>query len=275
VRTARALLATCHPLPSVAVTGFITGYALTVGLPPARALLLATAVLAGQLGIGWCNDAVDAGRDSSAGRRDKPLAQAAISRRTVSIAAGLALVACVPLSLALGPVPGAVHLVAVVAGWAYDLWLKGTRASGVPYLVAFGLLPAVATQALPEPVWPAPGVVAGAALLGLAAHFTNTVGDTAADAATGVRGLPQRIGPRASLVATAVLVAAAAGVLAAGAPAHGPLALTVLGLGAVLAGAGALLGASRGTWAAGGGRAAFRLTLIAVALVITGFLLAD
>jgi 4-hydroxybenzoate polyprenyltransferase len=274
VHTARALLAACHPLPSAAVTGFITGYALTIGLPPARALLLAAAVLAGQLGIGWCNDAVDAGRDSSAGRRDKPLAQAAIGRRAVAIAAGLALAVCVPLSMALGVVPGVIHLVSVAAGWAYDLWLKATPASGLPYLIAFGLLPAVATQALPDAAWPAPGVAAGAALLGLAAHFANTVGDTAADAATGVRGLPQRIGPGASLVVTAVLVALAAGVLAAGAPHRRPAALTVLCLGAGLAGVGALLGASRGIRAATVGRTAFRLTLVAVALVIAGFLLA-
>ena len=281
MRTARALLIACHPLPSAAVTGFITAYSLTVGLSPARALLLAAAVLTGQLSIGWCNDAVDAGRDVASGRTDKPIAQAAISRRTVVVAAGLAVLCCVPLSFALGGRAGTLHLIAVASAWAYDLWLKSTPASGVPYLISFGLLPAVATQAGPDAGWPGIGVLLGAALLGLAAHFANTVGDTAADAATGVRGLPQRIGPRASLVITAVLVALAALVLLTGAPRRGPAGpagvagaagaagAVMLGLGAVLAGAGGLLGAR----VVDAGRTAFRITLVAVALVIAGFLI--
>jgi len=270
MRTARALLAACHPLPSAAVTAFITAYALTAGITPARALLLAAAVLTGQLSIGWCNDAVDAGRDIAAGRGDKPIARAAIGRRTVAVAAALAVLACVPLSLALGTVAGVIHLVAVASGWAYDVRLKFTAASGVPYLVSFGLLPAVATQALPVPGRPGTGVILGAALLGLAAHFANTVGDSAADAVTGVRGLPQRVGPHASLVITGVLVALAALMLLTGAPSRGPAAFVVLGLGAALAGAAAVLGAR----VVDAGRTAFRITLLAVALVIAGFLLA-
>ncbi|HEX2806285.1 MAG TPA: UbiA family prenyltransferase [Kineosporiaceae bacterium] len=269
MRTARALLIACHPLPSVTVTGFITAYALTAGITPARALLLAAAVLTGQLSIGWCNDAVDADRDVAAGRADKPIAAAAVDRRTVGVAAGLALLACAPLSLALGVAAGTIHLIAVASAWAYDLWLKSTLASGVPYLVSFGLLPAVATQALPDAGRPGTSVVLGAALLGLAAHFANTVADTAADAATGVRGLPQRIGPRACMVVTAALVALAAVMLLAGAPRRGPAGVAVLGLGAALAGAGAVLGAR----VVDAGRTAFRITLAAVALVIAGFLL--
>jgi 4-hydroxybenzoate polyprenyltransferase len=267
---ARSLLAACHPLPSAAVTGFLTAYGLTVGLAPGRALLLATAVLSGQLSIGWCNDAVDADRDAAAGRRDKPLARAAIGRRTVAIAAGCALAVCLPASLLLGPVAGVVHLVAVGAGWAYDLRLKATLASGLPYLVAFGLLPAVATWALPHAGWPPSGVVAGAALLGLAAHFANTVGDAVADAATGVRGLPQRVGPTKSLLITAVLVACAGVVLLAGAPHRDAVAVSVLLLGAALAAGGMLAAVRLPT-----GRGAFRLTLGAVALVVAGFLLAS
>jgi 4-hydroxybenzoate polyprenyltransferase len=269
MRTVRALLTACHPLPSAAVTAFITAYALTAGITPAKASLLATAVLTGQLSIGWCNDAVDAGRDVAAGRADKPIARAAIGRRTVLIAAEIAALACVPLSLALGLAAGTIHVIAVASAWIYDLWLKTTPASGVPYLVSFGLLPAVATQALPDAAWPAAGVVLGAALLGVAAHFANTVGDSAADAATGVRGLPQRIGPRASLVITGVLVALAAVVLLTGSPRHGPASIVVLGVGAALAVGAAVLGAR----VVDAGRTAFRITLVAVALVITGFLL--
>lgn len=289
------------------VTGFVTGYGALVGLSGGRLGMLALAVLLGQLSIGWCNDAVDAGRDTVAGRRDKPVAAGLVGRRTVAVAAGLAVVACVAASFALGRAAGVVHAVVVAAGWAYDLGLKATVLSGVPYVVAFGLLPAVATQAWWHDVlaldpstpgltgqavsqayasdltirydgmsdllgagWPPLAVMAGTALLGLAAHFANTVGDTAADAATGVRGLPQRVGPARSLLATAVLVAAAAVVLAVGAPDRSPLALAVLGAGALAAAGGVGLAGT----AASRGRLAFRLTLAAVGLVVVGFLLA-
>jgi len=114
-------------------------------------------------------------------------------------------------------------------------------------------------------------VLCGAGLLGVGAHFANTVGDTEADAATGVRGLPQRIGARASLVTTAVAVCLAAlvlgaVVLAAGASHRGAAAVALLGVGAVLSAGGAV-----GAGTTRGGRGPFRLTLLAVALVVAGF----
>jgi len=59
-------------------------------------------------------------------------------------------------------------------------------------------------------------------MLGIAAHFLNTLPDFEDDAATGVRGLPHRLGAiRSRLIATALLVlASAVAVLGpAGAPA--------------------------------------------------------
>jgi len=277
MRFARGLVLACHPLPCLAVTAFAAAYAIAVGLGAGRTALLAAAVLAGQLSIGWANDAVDAPKDTVAGRSDKPVAVGLVPRRAVQFAAGLALAACVALSLALGTAPGAVHLVCVAAAWAYDLGLKATPASPLPYLLAFGLLPGVATWALPvAPGWPPLGVLLGAGLLGVGAHFANTVGDADADAATGVRGLPQRIGPRRSLVTTAVAVAVAAVVLGAGLPDRRPVSLVLLTTGALLAavgasGAGGVLGAAMRP--SSGSRAAFHLTLMAVGFVVAGFVL--
>jgi 4-hydroxybenzoate polyprenyltransferase len=270
VRSVRGLVLACHPLPGVAVTAFAAAYALAVGLGPRRTALLAVAVLVGQLSIGWCNDAVDAGRDLVAGRADKPVATGLVGRRTVRIAAAAALPACVALSFALGLAPGLVHTACVAAAWAYDLGLKALPVSPLPYLVAFGLLPAVATLARPHGGWPPAVVLAAAALLGLGAHFANTVPDATADAATGVRGLPQRIGPRASLVTTAVAVALGAVLLGAGTRRAGPVVAALLVAGAVLS-----AGAAVVAWSGRGGtqRSAFRVTLAAVALVIAGFVL--
>src|SRR3954471_8758199 len=264
----RGLVVACHPLPCLAVTAFAAGWALSAGLPGPRAGLVALAVLLGQLSIGWCNDAVDAPRDLAAGRPDKPVPAGLVTARQVAFAAAAALLACVVASLALGVAPGIVHLVAVASAWAYDLVLKPTPASPLPYAVSFGLLPAVATLAATPPHWPPAGVMVGAALLGTGAHFANTVGDAEHDAVTGIRGMPQRIGPVASLRVSAVLVVLAAVALFTADTSAGGWTLALLAAGAVLAVAGAVIAGRM----VGRGRTAFRLTLAAVALVIAGFL---
>ena len=129
-------------------------------------------------------------------------------------AAAVALVLTVPVSLAVGWVPGAAHLVAVGSAWMYDLRLKQTWASWAPYALSFGLLPVIIAGALPGSPRPQLLIVGVAACLGVAAHFANTVGDADDDVRTGVRGLPQRIGPRGSVVLAAVIVLLAAGLLA-------------------------------------------------------------
>ena len=215
-RSARALVAASHPLPSAAVTAFAVAVSAAAGRAPGGVLLTGLAVLAGQLSIGWSNDLLDRKRDTAAGRSDKPLATGAADPRTVRRATWLAVVACVPLSLASGLLAGAVHLVAVAGGWAYNLGLKRTWASPAPYAVSFALLTCFITLGLDGAPWPQPWAVAAGALLGVGAHFLNVVPDVDEDLAEGVRGLPQRIGARASAVTGAVLMAAAATLAVAG-----------------------------------------------------------
>jgi 4-hydroxybenzoate polyprenyltransferase len=205
----RALALSCHPVPTIAVTAISAGLAALAGLSLGRAALMVAAVFAGQLSIGWSNDAIDAARDRASERSDKPVARGAVSPRTVAIAAAAALVAAVVLSLALGWLPGLAALTVVACGWAYNLGLKGTVLSFVPYAIAFGILPAVATLSMPEPAWPAPWAMVMGALFGVAAHFANVLPDLDDDLHTGVRGLPHRIGARATAVACVVLLGTA------------------------------------------------------------------
>ncbi|WP_344746314.1 UbiA family prenyltransferase [Streptosporangium vulgare] len=194
LRAVRGLLLACHPGPTVAVTVLVTALAVASGRDAAGCALVAAAVLAGQLSIGWCNDAVDAARDAAAGRTGKPVASGAVGVRTVWAAALAALALCVPLSLASGPAAGAVHLTGVAAAWAYDLGLKATALSWLPYAVGFGSLPGFVTLGLPGHPWPAWWAVTAAALLGCGAHLANVLPDIPADLAGGVRGWPQRLG---------------------------------------------------------------------------------
>ncbi|HMD22784.1 MAG TPA: hypothetical protein VKH61_01705, partial [Streptosporangiaceae bacterium] len=95
--------------------------------------------------------------------------------------------------LVVGLVTGGLYALLIALGWGYNLGLKSSLASGVMYLLGFGLLPTYAASTLPgHPAarWP---VTVAAALLGLGAHFANVLPDLAVDKATGVDGLPQRV----------------------------------------------------------------------------------
>jgi 4-hydroxybenzoate polyprenyltransferase len=205
-----------HPEPAAAVTTAAGLLALAAGHPPGTALLVTATVLASQLAVGWGNDAVDAERDTAAGRTDKPVATGAVTRRAVTVAAALAGAATVLLALPFGPVAAAAAATGLVSALAYNWPFKRTVASVVPYAVSFAALPAFVVLALPAtpPLW----LLAAGALLGGGAHFANVLPDLAVDAATGVRGLPHRLGPAGSAAAAAGLLLAAAATLAWGPP---------------------------------------------------------
>lgn len=212
------LVRCAHPGPALGVTVVAFLLAVAAGLDTSRSVLVTAAVVTGQLSIGWSNDWRDRDRDRRTGRTDKPLATGGISAHIVGTAAALAAGACVVLSLSVGVVPGLLHLTAVAAAWAYNLALKTTIASVLPYAIAFGLLPAFIVAAAPgqaaAPYW----LVLSGALLGSGAHFANVVPDLDDDVATGVRGLPHRIGAGLAAATGAVLLLAATTVLAFGRP---------------------------------------------------------
>jgi 4-hydroxybenzoate polyprenyltransferase len=189
-----ALLLASHPGPTAVVTIIAIVLGVGLGYSPGRLAILAVAILLGQLSIGWSNDWLDAARDAAVHRRDKPAASGAVSVPTVRTAAFAALVAAILVTLVLGPLAVIVHTIAIAGGWAYNLGLKSTVVSFVPFAISFGLLPAIATLGLEPPRFAAPWVLAAGALLGVAAHVTNVLPDLADDDSTGIRGLPHRLG---------------------------------------------------------------------------------
>jgi len=263
MRPVSALLRSTHPGPVVGVTLITVLLGVTVGLPPVSVVLLGVTMLANQLSIGLGNDWLDAHRDRAAGRQDKPVARGEISVRVVRGTAIGCAIASVAISAALGIPFLVAHALALAGGWAYNLGLKRTAFSALPYLVSFGLLPTLATLARPEAAFAAWWATLAAALLGLAAHVANVLPDLADDAATGVRGMPHRLGARLSTLLAGAALAGAAVALAIGV---GPSPLAVAGLGLSLA-------ASLGAVVLGlrGSRWAFRLVIVA-ALVDVGLL---
>jgi 4-hydroxybenzoate polyprenyltransferase len=244
------------------VTAFFTATAIAAGVG-ARSAVLAAAVLVGQASIGWANDYVDAPLDVAAGRRDKPIPTGAVRRGLVGACAGSALAIDVPLSLALGWRAGAAHVVAVGSAWHYDLWLKRTSASALPFALSFGLVPVIVAAMLPGSPLPRATIVAAGAACGIAAHFANTLPDVDADAMTDVRGLPQRLGPVASTAVAATFVAMASVLLVVATDAA-PLALAAACVDVLAAGIVVVRGRRDRS-------RAFQLVIVAVAILVAAF----
>ncbi|MFE9693506.1 UbiA family prenyltransferase [Micromonospora sp. NPDC005806] len=268
------LVKASHPEPTAAVTAVAGLLAWGVGHRPAGIVAVLLAVLASQLAVGWSNDLIDADRDATVGRTDKPLVSGGIRRRTLARAAAAAAVATPLVALTTGAKAALCLTLGLVSALLYNWPLKSTSASVLPYAFSFGSLPAFVVLALPgapvPPVW----LVAAAACLGAGAHFANVLPDLADDARTGVRGLPHRLGPAGSRAAAAGLLLAATVALVVGPP--GPP--SWMGLSAVAA---AVLVPALG-WYAGravagsGGRpvAAFRAVML-VALIDVVLLVAS
>lgn len=221
------------------VTIVATVLGASVSYQPGRLALLAAAILAGQLSVGWSNDWIDAPRDSTVARADKPVAVGLIPRTAVGIAAWVALAAAAALTFSLGPAALVVHVIALASAWSYNAWLKRTLFSIVPYLVSFGLLPAIVTLGASEPRFAAWWVVAAGCLLGAAAHITNVLPDFEQDRVTGVRGFGHLLGARVGGLVSFCLLALVGVVIAVGAIGSGlrgrPTVLVVAGAALTLA----------------------------------------
>ena len=256
------LLKACHPAPTLAVTLMATALGHAAG---ARTGWVAAAFLSGQLTTGWTNDWLDRDRDRLCGRADKPVARGAVRAPVVGAAALVAAVSCVPLSLAMGWSAGAAHLVAVGSAASYNLRLKSSWASFAPYAVSFGLVPSIVTLSAGHGGAPGWATAAGA-LLGVGAHLVNVLPDLEDDAATGVRGLPHRLGRGPATVAAAGLLLGATALLGFGPGAPTPVTATVMGVAATVTGVGLLRGLRPGSRA--GFLAAMAVALIDVVLLV-------
>ncbi|HVC03459.1 MAG TPA: UbiA family prenyltransferase [Candidatus Acidoferrales bacterium] len=184
------------------------------GVPDAlRILQLIGTMLPIQLCIGVINDVVDLPADTVA-QPYKPLVRGVMRRRTaawlgvVLAAIGLASAATINLAtLGLGAA-------ALGAGLSYDLGLRRTVLSWVPWWGGMAVLPLASyasAGAIPSQLLV---LIPLSALLAVGLHLANALPDIDTDRAAGVRSLPVLIGAGASRWAAPCAVAVA-GVLAA------------------------------------------------------------
>lgn len=173
------------------------------------AFVVAVGVFCGQLVVGWSNDLIDYQDDLLHNRQVKPLVSQQISVHLLQNCLRVILPIAILINLfgPLGLIGGGLSVFAI--GWAvaYNFYFKFTVFSWLPFAVAFGSLPSC--MALSKGEMPTLWMWLGGALFGTAAHFFNVIKDMEQDKASGISGLPQRLGSKASLVTAFVMIGAA------------------------------------------------------------------
>jgi len=170
------------------------------------AYLIAFTVFLGQLLIGWSNDIYDYQDDLKHNRVNKPLVSGQLQIEDLKKATFILLPIALLANLfgPLGLKGGAVYLLGVGCGIAYNFYFKFRITSPLVYFIALAALPASIFYAVDRnpPLW----VLATSSLLGVAFHFANVLKDLSADRDSNIGGLPQRLGRRASLLIIAILL---------------------------------------------------------------------
>ena len=177
------------------------------------AYVIAFGVFTGQLVVGWSNDLYDFDDDLKHQRTKKPLVSGLITKQYLQKWLRF-MVAFSFVANLLGPLGikgGLVYMLGIACGVAYNFYFKFNLLSPLPYAIAFAALPSsvAISKDLNPPMW----MLLGGALFGMAAHFINVIKDMDQDQASGIKGLPQRLGRTKSIVAAAVLIALGAVIL--------------------------------------------------------------
>jgi 4-hydroxybenzoate polyprenyltransferase len=244
-----------HPFPSILDGLVSSAIALVAGGAPDVALRIGLAMTLLQLGIGTVNDLVDAPFD--AGRKaGKPIPAGLVSTaagRTAAVAlfgGGVLLAASVSLALA------GLSIVVIGIGLAYDLRLKGTAWSWLPFAVGIPVLPVYGWLGAAGSLPPAfVALVPAAVLAGSALAIGNSLVDVERDERAGRTSVAARLGAERATRLSALLVGGVVAIAigSAALAAVGPVAiagLAVAGLVAIAAAIGGAAGsASRREWA--------------------------
>ena len=183
-----------HPFPTI-VDGLATAaIALVAGGPAPVAARLGLAMIAMQSAIGSLNDIADVEADR--GRKPgKPLPREAVSVGTAhAVVVGGAAISVI-LSLVSGIAAAALGVLILAIGFGYDLRLKGTRWSWLPFAVGIPLLPVYAWLGVGSavPWWFAILIPAGM-LAGAALALANSLVDVERDVAAGVESVASWLG---------------------------------------------------------------------------------
>jgi 4-hydroxybenzoate polyprenyltransferase len=183
-----------HPFPSL-LDGLVTAaVAILAGADLTAAIRLGVAMTALQTGIGATNDAVDAPRDAGH-KPGKPIPAGLVTPRVARLSAITGFAIGLFLSAPSGPALVGIAGIVIAIGLLYDLRLKGTAWSWLPFALGIPILPVFgwlgATGSLPPPF----GVLVPAAVAaGAALAIGNGLVDVERDAEAGSSSIAIALG---------------------------------------------------------------------------------
>ena len=178
---------------NVAATAVLAVIA-TDGFPSTSVFLCLTGgMFCAQAAIGASNDNFDRDLDGRT-KPFKPIVRGLVAPRDALVLAAAFVLAAGALAATMGPLSFAVGAVGLSAGLAYNVRLKRSVLSAVPFMVALPALPFwvwVSLGRFTSDLW---WLIPFAPLAGLAIHLISTAPDLDADRRAGVRGLAHVIG---------------------------------------------------------------------------------
>jgi 4-hydroxybenzoate polyprenyltransferase len=199
-----------HPVPSILTAAAAVGFAWIFGLSfaDARIWWIAAIMLLAQFSISVLNDWADADLDAKAGR-PRPVPLRVVSRGAALVIAVVCAVGALVLSAisGFGLVPFLLVVIGIGCGWVYDLRLKRTPLSFLPFAVAFPLMPLWVGVIAGHPLSSLGVILLAGAPLATAIHLADAIPDREADRAAGVKTLAVALGsPRAEFAAAGLLL---------------------------------------------------------------------
>ncbi len=259
-----------HPFPSVLDGLVVAAVAFLAGAAAVTAAVAGSAMTLLQLGIGTVNDVVDAPFDAGL-KPGKPIPAGLVPAPAARWVAGALFGAGALVAGTIAPRLVVLSIVVIGIGLAYDLRLKGTAWSWLPFAVGIPILPVFGWLAARPALEPFFGVLLPVAVgAGAALAIGNALVDTRRDAAAGRSSIAIALGEgRAGAVVAGLLAAVWSAATASAWIAGSPVvaAVAVAGLPGVVA---AAIAPARG---AAGREVAWRVEAVGTGLLAVTWLL--
>lgn len=244
-RTPLALLRLAHPLPTLLNAVAAAALATVAGTGPSAAGLVALTMLGVHTCIGASNDYLDRHRDR--GRPEKPIASGALPPSAGLLLSAVGITVGLVAAAQVSTLTFALAITGALVGATYNVWLKHTALSWLPFALGVSIIPAFAWSTVGREI-PAPVLALSLAALpgGAALALQNSLADRALDLQSGMRSAAVRLGERTAFGLLVLLHLVTVTALLVVAPRNTPPAL--LAVAAFLLAAGVACSATRSRW---------------------------
>ena len=245
-RTPLALLRLAHPLPTLLNAVAAAALATVAGAGPSAAGLVALTMLGVHTCIGASNDYLDRHRDR--GRPEKPIASGALPPSAGLLLSAVGITVGLVAAAQVSTLTFALAVTGALVGETYNVWLKHTALSWLPFALGVSIIPAFAWSTVSS-VLPTPILTLSLISLpgGAALALQNSLADRALDLQSGMRSAAVRLGERTAFGLLALLHLVTLTALLAFAP--GNTSPTTLAVAALLLAIGVACSATRSRWA--------------------------